>query len=186
MKIPRWLIVILAVLVAALLAFRLSGVVYAMFVLPASYLLWLLKLLYLAMPGNIWWSVLVLVLLFIFALSLVPDVLRMQGKESFRRASMGNVETLSMWMQKSPKGIYYKWLVANRLGKIAHRLLERRATRNNRLASDRLAGPGWMPDPRIQAYLEAGLLGSFADYPAGNNPLARSTPTPQPATGPLM
>lgn len=178
MKIPRWLIVIVAVFVAASLAFRLSGVVYAMLVLPASYLLWLLKLLYLAMPGNIWWSLLALALLFIFALSLVPDVLPMQGRAPFRRPSMGNVETLSMWMEKSQNGIYYKWLVANRLGRIAHRLLEGRAAGNKRLVSDRLAGPDWTPDPRVQAYLETGLLGSFADFPRGSNPLAKSAPTP--------
>lgn len=178
MKIPRWLLVIAALLVAALLAVRLSGVVYAMLVLPASYLLWLLKLLYLAMPGSIWWTVLVLVLLFILALSLVPDGIRMPGKEPVRKASMGSVETLSLWMEKSRSGIYYKWLVANRLGKIAYRLLEGHARRNNRLASDRLAGPGWTPDPRVQAYLEAGLLGSFADYPRNGNPLVKSAPTP--------
>lgn len=178
MKIPRWLIALVAVLVAALLAFRLSGVVYAMLVLPASYLLWLLKLLYLAMPGAIWWSVLVLVLSFIFALSLVPDVLRMQGKEPLHRPTMGNVESLSTWMEKSQNGIYYKWLVANRLGRIAHRLLEGRAAGDKRLVSDGLSGPGWTPPPRVQAYLETGLLGSFADYPRGNNPFAKSEPTP--------
>lgn len=178
MKIPRWLIVTAAVLLAALLAFRLSGVVYAMLVLPVSYLLWLLKLLYLAMPGNIWWSVLVLALLFLFVSSLAPDALRLQGKETFRQPAMGGVETLSLWMEKSRNGIYYKWLVANRLGKIAHRLLEGRGAGDKRLASDGLSGPGWTPPPRVHAYLETGLLGSFADYPRGSNPLARSAPTP--------
>jgi hypothetical protein len=177
LKLPRWLIVIGVALTAAWLALQLSGVVYVMLVLPASYLLWLLKLLYLAMPGEIWWGMLVLALLLIFVASLVPEVLRVRGKEPLRRAPMGSVETLSMWMEKSQNGIYYKWLVANRLGRIAHRLLEQRAA-DKRLVSDGLAGPGWSPDARIQAYLETGLQGSFADYPRGNNPLARSAPTP--------
>lgn len=178
MKVPRWLIAIVAVLITPLLAFRLSGVVYVMLVLPASYLLWLLKLLYLAMPGELWWSALALAVALIFALSLVPDMIAVRGRKPLHRSPMGNVESLALWLDRSPSGVYYKWLVANRLGRIAFRLLEGRAAQNKRVISDGLSGPGWTPPAPVQAYLETGLLGSFADYPRNSKLFPKLPPTP--------
>jgi hypothetical protein len=43
---------------------------------------------------------------------------------------------------------------------------------------DPLTGPDWTPDENVQAYLEAGLRGSFADYPQGRRFFSKPEPTP--------
>ena len=91
----------------------------------------------------------------------------------------GRVEVLSVWMDKTRKGIYFKWLVANRLGKIAHLILANRDTSKQRLLVEPLVGTDWNPREPLQAYLEAGLHSSFADYPRRNKWFSSSiSPTP--------
>jgi hypothetical protein len=43
---------------------------------------------------------------------------------------------------------------------------------------DPLSGPDWAPEEGVQAYLESGLKGSFADYPQGRRFFSRPEPTP--------
>ena len=168
MKIHRVLILIGVILIAGLLAIWLSGAVYGMVVLPVSYLLWLLKLFFLAIPGIVWWGLLVLVVLYILILSLVSDIKFTGRTKPAHIRSRGNVEALARWMDRSKKGTYFKWLVANRLGRIAHQILENRSAGKKRSFFDPLTGLGWTADAAIQAYLESGLQGSFADYPRSN------------------
>lgn len=178
MKIRRVLILVGIVVIAALLAFRLSGAVYAMIVLPVSYLLWLLKLFFLAVPGIIWWGALVLVVLYILLMSLVSDIKIKRKMSPANRRSRGNVEILAGWMARSKKGTYFKWLVANRLGRIAHQILENRSAGKKRSFFDPLTGSGWDADAPTQAYLESGLQGSFADYPRRNSYFSKPVQTP--------
>lgn len=178
MKIRRVLILIGIVIIVALLAFRLSGVVYAMIVLPVSYLLWLLKLFFLAVPGIIWWGLLILVVLYILIMSLVSDIKFTRRLKPANRRSRGNVEILVGWMSRSKKGTYFKWLVANRLGKIAHQILENRFAGKKRSFFDPLTGPGWTADAATQAYLESGLRGSFTDLPRQDNYFSKPVRTP--------
>ena len=178
MKIRRILILIGIVIIAALLAFRLSGAVYAMIVLPVSYLLWLLKLFFLAVPGIIWWGLLVLVVLYVLLMSLVSDIKITRKMSPANRHSRGNVEILAGWMERAKKGTYFKWLVANRLGRIAHQILENRSAGKKRSFFDPLTGPGWTADAATQTYLESGLQGSFADYPRRNSYFSKPVQTP--------
>lgn len=164
MKIRRILILVGVIVIAALLAFRLSGTVYAMIVLPISYLLWLLKLLYFAMPGIVWWSLVILAVLYILLMSLIQDIKIKKGTKLAVGHSKGSVENLAVWITKSSKGIYFKWLLANRLGRIAYQILENRFSGRKRSLFDPLTGPGWDADTATQAYLESGLQGSFANY----------------------
>ena len=81
---------------------------------------------------------------------------------------IGQVEALAVWMKKSERGRYFKWLVANRLGKIALSSVSQRETGKARSVFDPLAGSDWKPDEGLQSYLEIGLRGSFADFPHEN------------------
>lgn len=178
MTLRHWLLLTGASILSAVLAFRLSSVVYAMIVLPLTYLLWLLKMLYLALPGFIWWSLLALAVVYILVTSLLPGI-RFTGRTRLPlRPTRGGVENLSLWVKKSRRGTYFKWLVANRLGRIAHEILENRLAGKKRSFFDPLTGPDWTPAPGAQAYLEAGLQGSFADYPRGNPYFRQTKPTP--------
>jgi hypothetical protein len=71
-----------------------------------------------------------------------------------------------MWFKQREGGTYYKWLVANRLGKLAQRMLIQQEGGRPRSVFAPLTSADWQTEPDLQAYLETGLHGSFADYPA--------------------
>ncbi len=60
---------------------------------------------------------------------------------------------------------YFKWLIANRLGKLAYQILLQREHGKPRSVFAPLTSEGWEAAPEVQQYLEKGLHGSFADYP---------------------
>lgn len=163
--IRRWLLVIGLVVSAALLAFPLRGVVHQLIVIPIAYLLWLLGLLYLALPQLLWWMGIVLLVLFLLGRSLLTGKELTRKPVPISRADRGRVESLATAMQKSDRGIYFKWLVANRLGKLAHQILQQRENGKTRSVFAPLVGEGWEPAIGLQQYLEKGLHGSFADFP---------------------
>lgn len=161
----RWLLVIGVVLIAALLAFPLRGVVHQLIVVPLSYLLWLLGLLYLALPQALWWVGVTLLVLFLLAKSLLIEIKPPRQPVIINRIDRGKVESFALAMQKSERGIYFKWLVANRLGKLAHQILQQRENGKERSVFAPLVGDGWDPATGLRHYLEKGLHGSFADFP---------------------
>lgn len=161
----RWLIVIGVIVIAALLAFPLRGVVHQLIVVPLSYLLWFLGLLYLALPQALWWVVVTLLVLFLLGKSLLIEKKPPRQPVTVNRIDRGKVENLAAAMQKSNRGIYFKWLVANRLGKLAHQILQQRENGKERSVFAPLLGEGWEPENGLRQYLEKGLHGSFADFP---------------------
>src|SRR5262245_19214484 len=109
----RWLLVIGIVLIAALLALPLRGVVLQLIVVPLSYLLWLLGLLYLAVPQALWWVGVTLLVLFLLGKSLLIEIKPARQPVPISRIDRGKVENLALAIQKSDHGIYFKWLIAN-------------------------------------------------------------------------
>jgi len=165
-------------LIAILLAFPLRDSVYALVIVPISYMLWVLGLVYHSVDQILWWIVLLVAVLAIISRSLLPNVKRVERHTLKTKPVVGQVESLSIWMKKSQGGTYFKWLVANRLGKIAHQILIQRMSGKPRSFFDPLTGPDWTPDPAVQSYLETGLHGSFADYPQKKKYLSKPAATP--------
>lgn len=158
----RWLF-LLAVVAALGISFLLSDVIQRVIILPLAYLWWLINLYYRAVPQLIVW-VLLIAVVFISALRLVPLVnLINTAEEKNQKPAKGPVENLSQMLNKAPGGIYYKWLIANRLGNLARELLDQREGRRAR-GFARLIGRDWQPPSEVSAYLESGLNGSFADF----------------------
>ncbi len=155
-------------LVSALLAFPARGFVNQLVLVPISYLLWLLKLFYLSVDQALWWIGVVLVVLLILGTSLLPEFKQKRNLIEYKRQERGNVESLARAIQKSDRGIYFKWLVANRLGKLAHQMLTQREPGKPRSVFSPLQADGWNPTGEIQNYLEKGLHGTFADFPNTN------------------
>ena len=169
MRSERWLAVAGVVIIAALLAFPLRGLVNEMIVVPIAYIFWLLGLLYLSTHQVIWWIGILLVVLFILGKSLLPEIKPSGKLITPTRRERGKVESLATSLQKSNKGIYFKWLVANRLGKLAHDILVQRGNGKPRSDFAPLTGEGLKPTPEMQQYLEKGLHGSFAEFPNTGN-----------------
>ena len=165
----RWLAVAGVIVIAALLAFPLRGIVNELIVVPIAYIFWLLGLLYISTHQVIWWIVILLLVLFILGKSLLPELKLPRRPITPTRHQRGKVENLATSLQKSKKGIYFKWLVANRLGKLTHDILVQRGNGKPRSVFAPLTGEGLEPTLEMQQYLEKGLHGSFAEFPNTGN-----------------
>jgi len=164
----RLLVFLGVVLVAVLLALPLRKVSDQVILLPLAYVYWLLHLLYISVDQQIWWIGVGILLFFFLIFSVIPEINFRPRPVKHLPVSHGKVENLAQSMQRSDSGIYFKWLVANRLGKLAHQILSQREHGKPRSAFSPLTGEGWNASPEVQQYLESGLQGSFADYPNTN------------------
>jgi len=172
--IPRRWLTVFVVAAALVISFLLRDAIQRNVILPLAYLWWLLKLYYRAIPQLILWVLLVLaVFVSMFRLIPIKNLFRRTLKRE-QKPAVGPIENVSLWIKKSPGGIYYKWLIANRLGKVARELLDQREGRI-RKGFTRLSGRDWNPLDEVDAYLETGLNGSFADFP---QPRWWAKPTP--------
>ncbi len=178
MKKTRWFAVVGAILVAALLAIPLRSTVYEVLVIPIAYLIWNLYLLYRVTPQFIWWILVFILVVLTIGNSLLPEIYQPHKKLIKPKAPQGPVETLASCMKKARSGVYFKWLVANRLGKLAHQMLAQRETHHVRSVFTPLTNSDWTPPKPVQDYLEVGLHGSFADFPQASIPWVKPTPTP--------
>lgn len=161
----RWLPMLGVIVIAALLAFPLRAVVNQLVLVPIAYLLFLLKLLYVSLDQAVWWLAAVFGVLLILGQSLLPDLKPVKKLIPFAKHERGTVETLAVALDKSQKGIYFKWLIANRLGRLAYEILLQREHGKPRSVFAPLTSEGWEATLEVQEYLERGLHGSFADFP---------------------
>ncbi len=166
MKARRRLTLIGLFLLAFITAFFLRDVVERTIITPLAYLWWVLRLYYLSFPQYMLWIVLILIVVFAAMSSLMPEVRSGKTEKPAPVIIHGQIASLANWMNKSNRGgIYYKWLIANRLGKTAREIL---AQRDGQAVSKKfgpLNGRNWLPPQEIDAYLETGLNGSFANFP---------------------
>lgn len=109
---------------------------------------------------------------------LLPQREKDRVEDLKQKESGGPVQSFSEWLGKSDRGVYFKWLVANRLGRVAHQILWLRQAGARHSFFEPLKGPGWNPNEKVQAYLETGLQGSFADYPRKRTWFSRQEKTP--------
>lgn len=172
----RWIIIGGTLVIAAIAAYVFRGVIERTIILPLLYLWWLLGLFYRTLPQFILWFILVIVVFFSAITTLMPEPEFRRARRDKRKLTAGQVEDLAVWINKTKHGNYYKWLIANRLGKLARELLAQRDGRPVSKTFGRLNGRDWNPPKDVDAYLESGLNGSFADYPQPR--WMRPQPTP--------
>jgi energy-coupling factor transporter transmembrane protein EcfT len=153
----RWLSLAGILVISLVLAFFLREVVYGALIVPLAYLFYLGKYYYTAIPQLILWIFLLLLLLVFVAWNFIPEVRPAARKARVRKPAEGQVEALTLWIHKARKGNYFKWQLANRLGRISRRI--------NELSGQR-ASPG---GEAVEKYLDAGLNHSFVDFPTSRN-----------------
>jgi hypothetical protein len=166
----RWLILMGVLIIAGILAFPLRETIYEIIVVPVAFVVWNLNLLYRSFSQGLWWWLIVLVVLFMLAFSLAPRPAFRKAAAVKRKPPVGQVEALAAWLQKAERGIYFKWLIANRLGKLAYQILLHRESGRPRSVFAPLLGIDWEPAQELQQYLETGLHGSFANFSYGSQP----------------
>ncbi len=162
----RWLVGLGLLLVTAVLAFVLRDVVYAAVVVPLAYVFYVLKIYYSMVPQVLLWIILLTVLI-VSGLSLfAPDFSFGRKEEARRRSFAGQVETLATWITKSQRGNYFKWQIANRLGKIELELEQNFGW----------SGQSVLKNEAVETYFDAGLNHSFVDYQPQNRFQTEITP----------
>lgn len=178
MRIPRWLLMLGVIVIAALLAFPLRDTIYETVVIPLAFVAWELGLLYRSLSQAIWWWVIVGVVLLMLTISLLPQWKPTRKEEQKSKPKHGQVEDLAIWLGRAKSGTYFKWLIANRLGKLAYQILQHREAGRPRSVFAPLLGTDWEPPKELRTYLETGLHGSFSDFPTSRRPLAVPPKTP--------
>lgn len=169
---------LLAILLAGALAYALRDIIEDSLIQPLIYVFWIVRLYYEAFPQVFLWIVLLVAVFLMEAASLITESAS-QGRDMVRRKpAVGPVESLAEWMVRAPRGLYFKWLIANRLGKLSRALLAFQTRREPKSIWEPLKSPGWEPPREVAAYLESGLNGSFADYPRSRWPYQKQNPTP--------
>lgn len=174
----RRIVLLSALIVAGLLAFPLRKAIYGSVVVPVAFVAWNLSLLYRSFSQTIWWAVITGIVLFMLLFSLIPPPRFRRAIQVKPRRQLGQVEDLAVALQKAERGIYFKWLVANRLGRLAFQILLHRESGRPRSLFAPLVGTDWEPSKELQKYLETGLHGSFADFPHVNRPFGTPQKTP--------
>jgi hypothetical protein len=174
----RGLVLIAVLVVAALLAFPLRDAIYELIVIPAAFVAWNLQLFYRSFSQGIWWWVIFFLVLVMLVMSLVPQARFRPRTETKPKPPQGQVEGLAIWILRAEKGIYFKWLIANRLGRLAYQMLLHRESGRPRSVFAPLLGNDWAPRKDVQQYLESGLHRSFADFPNTGGRFATPQHTP--------
>ena len=174
----RWLVLFGVLVIAGLLAFPLRDTIYDAVIVPVAFIGWGLGLMYQSLSQGIWWWVIVVLVLFMLLLSLVPPRKPARPRQTKSKPRVGQVEELAVWLQRVKGGTYFKWLVANRLGKLAYQMLLHRESGRPRTVFEPLVGADWKPSKELQNYLEIGLHGSFADFPTTRSRFATPPKTP--------
>lgn len=148
----RWSSIALMLLLAAVfLIYRnqIAGwLIYAF-----SYLVWSLNLFGRIIPPQGIWIALLILIVYVAVGSFYGKGSRDETSRMDTPAKAGPVEAMAEWIEERGRGVYFKWRIAHLLGRVhaAH----------NRNTSGRVQPPS----KEIEAYLDAGLNGSYVDFP---------------------
>ena len=174
----RVVLAVIVFLIVAVLAYAMRESIERNVIQPLIYLWWVLGIYYDSFPQAVLWIILVGVIIMIEIGSFSAEGSTSDGKRDVHKPVQGPTESLAGWFLRAPDGLYFKWLIAQRLGKLSRELISFNARQSPRSDRDALHGPGWDPPDEVAAYLESGLNGSFADYPRPRWPFQRPSLTP--------
>lgn len=163
---------------ASILALALQDVLQQLILLPLAHAWWLFLLYYRSLPQLMIWAVVVILIALIFFRSLTENKIPSKREQPQANTAPGAVESLALTLEKSQRGVYAKWQIARRLGKLAQNLLIQQKEQTNTKILASMSECNWQPPELVQDYLSAGLTGSFADYPQPRWPFQRRHPTP--------
>jgi hypothetical protein len=170
MKNKRRILLLVVVLMAALLAFLLRDVFSVFILAPIAKLLFELRGYYGAVAQEDYWPIVLVFVLVIgfFSLHLLDFSLLFTQPEKTNlhgEGLHGDVYQLAFWLEsvqrqsqfvgRRRQDSYSHWYVARTLANLAVDILKSRGAIEDH--ENRLQGPGWLPPPNIQNYLETGL-----------------------------
>jgi hypothetical protein len=178
MKPLRILLISAGMVIAVILAFFMQDVIRRLVVTPLAYLWWVLRLGLAALPQLVLWILLLTILVLIVFTNLLKWISIKKKPEKPARPAQGPVETLAVWLSKSRQGNYYKWMIANRLGKLWGEMSGSTENRGRSSLPVESSAQARHPPGELQKYLKAGMEESFVDYPLPPLPFMRKKATP--------
>ncbi len=122
----------------------------------AAYLVWSVNILGVVIPQQILWAFLLVLILYIAIGSFYGKRYREEKSPENQSPVIGAVEAMAGYIEERHRGIYFKWQIAHLLGKIQQTIQESAS----RGTSSRIL----LPSDRVQAFLDAGVNTSYADY----------------------
>ncbi len=122
----------------------------------AAYLVWSVNILGVVIPQQILWAFLLVLILYIAIGSFYGKRYREESSTEKQSPVTGAVEAMAGYIEERHRGIYFKWQIAHLLGKIQQTIQESAS----RGTSSRIL----LPSDRVQAFLDAGVNTSYADY----------------------
>lgn len=176
----RWLLLPTGIVLASALAYFLRGWINDKVIIPLAYLWWRIGLYYHFVPEDRWWAMVIIAICFMALASLRDSEWFFHNlNQDIQQPVLGPVEELMIWIMKSRRNDYYKWLIANRLGKLARSFLIQREGNDVQSWDGSLNGSAWNPPEAVGAYLKSGLNRHFA------NVRSSSESSPRPHSAPL-
>ena len=164
---------------ALLLAFPLRQAVEDIIIQPMQYLIWGAGIIYRSIPQFWIWVILSAVIFFILLMPFLDDLPPIPKRHKKEPPVLGPIESMAESLDKAHQGIYFKWSVANRIGKITRDWIAYRERLDKRWQANDLARLDGQVSSEVYQYLDAGLNGSFADYPRPRLPfIQKQKPTP--------
>lgn len=160
----RWILLAVVTLGSLVLAYLLRDLIYQLIIVPLAYTIWWAGLVYQAIPQLVKWIVLLVTLGVVSLWMLIPDLPAPVRAQHPRRPVEGRMETLAMAIHRAGTSNYFKWQLANRLGRLSRRMP---------MASEAAASAD-----SVKQYLAAGLNQSFVDFPTPRGPFSPHRPTP--------
>lgn len=174
----RLVVGIILLVILAALAYVMRESIERNVIQPLIYTWWVIGIYYDSIPQALTWIILVGVIVMIEIGSFATEIPLSDAKRETRKPVLGQVESLAGWFHRAPEGLYFKWLIAQRLGKLSREMNAFEARQPASSTREAPTGPGWDPPEEVAAYLESGLNGSFADYPRPRWWFQKSKPTP--------
>jgi hypothetical protein len=157
----RWLLLSTGIILAAALAYFLRDLINDKVIIPLAYLWWRVGLYYHSVSEDRWWAIVIVVICIMAFVSIRPEW-SFHYQDLDTHPVQGPVEELMMWMMRMSRNTYFKWLVANRLGKLSRSFLIHREGIDVQHWDGSLNGSTWDPPEAVEAYLKSGLSRPFA------------------------
>jgi len=158
MQFSRFLPLILILAISAFFAFLVKDFVREVIVLPLLQAVWYLTLILRSFPDLFFWTIFVLVAIFIAVKSLFRDQDDEPGVRRDRINSGGAVSLWSRLIDHAQDGGYSQWQLSQSLCKLTWDMLRDSESRSMRHIENNLRDEVLDLPPEIQAYFEAGLL----------------------------
>ncbi len=163
MKPKQIFIFVILIIVAILLAPFGYALVQGLLIEPLAYLWYLIKMFVGALSQQVLWLLVLSILALAVFVSLLRNIRPRQSDEPATLPRKGPVETLAWEIERTQRGNYFKWLLANRLSLLANRILGNHEGAHT-IAPRSSYGRNGNAPAAIQNYLEAGIKHSFMEY----------------------